>query len=207
MADAMEPSRQHGMLLPADTTDSVIFLQWHAFDATRGQWTSLRTEFLERDAPKAPSHTEPTAETEAQGTLRLLTWNVDGLSAAPAPRISVIMSHILNRLPAVNVIFLQEVTRAALACITADSRIRDRWFLSHVTADGWGGHQYKSLTLMSRATFGREHELPTKTALGIVYRVKYPSLFGRDGLCCDVVVPGCPPTPSAEGRASTYASN
>lgn len=113
------------------------------------------------------------------------------------------MSHILNRLPTVNVIFLHEVTRAALVCITANSRIRDGWFLSHVTAEGWEGHQYKSLTLMSRATFGCEHELSSKAALGPVWRVKYPSVFGRDVLCCDVLVPGCPPASSSENRAST----
>ncbi|OIW23794.1 Endonuclease/Exonuclease/phosphatase family protein [Coniochaeta ligniaria NRRL 30616] len=200
MTERQLASQRDDTPLPADTADSpVIFQQWHAFDDTKGQWSPIDTELTQSEIS---SHTQPIENTNSSGNLVLLTWNVDGPSDAPTPRISAIMSRILDRTPTVNIIFLQEVTRAALSFITADSRIRKSWFLSHVNANGWEGNQYKSLTLLARSKFGQNYERPTRAALDSVWRIKYPSLFGRDGLCCDVFVPSCPSASSSEGPVS-----
>ncbi|EPE30272.1 DNase I-like protein [Glarea lozoyensis ATCC 20868] len=122
----------------------------------------------------------------------IVTWNIDATSTLPESRISAIISHILGLGPKVDVILLQEVSRAALAFLLSDSRIQDGWFSSEAGDTSWEGQSFASLTLMSRSRFAYTKDKSISSmgrlVLGPVWRVKYPSRFGRDALCCDIFI-------------------
>lgn len=157
----------------------------------------------EGETPDNVSSAQLNEDKNTQRNLILLTWNVDGPSPAPVPRISALLSHILARTPAVDIIFLQEVTWAALTYVIRQPRIRDGWFASHVDRDWWEGSQYKSLTLLSRKRFGYPWDRLEKPTIGKVWRVRYHSLFGREALCCDVFIPSSSPASAAATRETT----
>ncbi|CAI4219108.1 unnamed protein product [Parascedosporium putredinis] len=100
--------------------------------------------------------------------LALYTWNVDAGAESPRFRIRSIISHILTSSP--------HQTRG--------------WVLSEGDTATWQNAHFSTVTLLSRSRFGLpQASHPGGATLGPVWRVRYPSRFGRDALCCDVFLP------------------
>lgn len=165
--------------MPADLPDGTpTFQPWHEFDATSAAWTA--TDSASSTGTPAKSTSLP---------LVLATWNVDSGARLPEQRISALISRILSLRPSVDVIFLQEVSKPALRFLLGDPRIQQHWISSEADTANFEGHLFISVALLSRARFGHPDESPGKATLGRVWRVKYPSRYGRDALCCDVFLP------------------
>lgn len=178
-------SRWQDIPLPAttDASASPIFQSWHEFDQASSQW-----------CPVEPTRgtEKPQDRRDIAQSLHLVTWNVDSTSPLVGLRIEAILSCILSLSPAPDIIFLQELGRTAISRILDDTRLRCGWFLSDTDNAFRQGQSFTSMTLLSKARFRPPNE--TTATLGPVWRVKYPSRFGRDALCCDVFVPS--PSPS-----------
>jgi tyrosyl-DNA phosphodiesterase 2 len=181
--------------LPANEPDATpIFQTWHEFDDAKERWDPI-------DAARATSSLGDRQKTAVQDSLVLVTWNVKASSPLPVLRMSAIISRILSLTPAVDIIFFQEVSRAALSVMLNDARIRQHWFLSEADAANWGGHLFRSVTLLSKARFAHPMGPSEMATLGPIWRVKYPSRFGREALCCDIFVPSPSPSPSPASAA------
>jgi tyrosyl-DNA phosphodiesterase 2 len=171
--------------LPVDTPDaSPIFQTWHEFDSSTKQWNHVDTTRTDNRQVSANQDSE----------LTVVTWNVDSSATSPESRISAVISHILSLNPAVVIIFFQEVSRAALAFLLEDARIRESWFLSDVDETNWQSQSFASMMHLSKSRFThtKNREAMRKANLGPIWRVKYPSRFGRDALCCDIHIPSRP---------------
>ncbi|PLB35905.1 endonuclease/exonuclease/phosphatase family protein [Aspergillus candidus] len=169
---------RHGIPLPTlETNTSPIFQSWHQFDTSSNKWLPL-------DSPHKPSEESSTADTTpAQDSkLVLATWNVDAGAPDSATRISSIISHLQASAPLVNVIFLQEVSRTALSTLLATPWLREHWYSSEADTTNWGAGPFATMTLVSKSKL-------RDSALGPVWRLKYPSRFQRDALCCDIFLP------------------
>ncbi|KAL2752703.1 hypothetical protein ACRALDRAFT_1077862 [Sodiomyces alcalophilus JCM 7366] len=140
-----------------------------------------------------PQVSSPHPRQPQKQSLTLVTWNVNAARLCPRARIAALLSHILALTPAADVIFLQEVSRLALSVIMEDPRIRACWFSTDVDDTHWSSQPFATVTLLSRTRFHRhpDHVLDGSCmVLGRVWRIKYPSRYDRDALCCDVhVVP------------------
>ena len=171
--------------LPAtDTSASPAFQLWHEFDEDSKQWHPVESS---SSPPKSPDRPD-VAHSDSQ-LLRLVTWNVDSTSPLPGHRIEAILSCIFGLSPAADIIFLQELGRPAIAHILDSPRVRQGWFLSDPNGAIPNGQSFASMTMLSKARFQRPHDNAKTSTLGPVWRVKYPSRFGRDALCCDVFIP------------------
>lgn len=175
--------------LPAGVSNaSVSFQSWHEYDEVSNRWRAVE------DA-RQPTTTSP--EDTRQGcspSYSLVTWNVDYSSPFPGRRLSAILSHIFSLAPpAVDIIFLQELSVEAFALLLDEPRIRQGWFLSDADGRLPAGQSFTSITLISKV---RSQSLRP----GPVWRVKYPSRFQRDALCCDIFVPSTPDTPGTRVR-------
>ncbi|KAG5915302.1 hypothetical protein E4U42_000060 [Claviceps africana] len=180
-----------------------VFQPWHHFDASHERWTSLPAA--------AESQANGSQGEEADGPdqvpvvgcpdFSLVTWNVDSASAAPVERMAAVLSDIAGSTPPVDVIFLQEVSRQALRHILGDAHIRQGWYSSESDDRHWRGHPFATLTLLSKRRFGHGEGggQAAGAKLGPLWRLKYPSRFGRDALCCDVFVAASKTTPSGSG--------
>ncbi|KND86226.1 hypothetical protein TOPH_09146 [Tolypocladium ophioglossoides CBS 100239] len=179
--------------LPNEPDTTSLFQAWHMFDGSSKRWSPVGGRLTSNDDPNEEHHGE-----DLDRKLVLVTWNVDATSSSPEKRISGIISNILSLTPVADVVFLQEVSRAALSFILDDPSVRQRWYSSEADAVGWEGQSFACMTLLSKARFGHPRESAPRATLGPVWRVKYPSRFGRDALCCDVLFPS-----SGSGRART----
>lgn len=170
--------------LPADAP--AYFQSWHEFDDGTSQWRIVQ----------ASQETERPSLGQSGATNRpytLVTWNVDYSSPLPGQRLSAILSSLLSTSPTVDIIFLQELSREALLVLLDDPRIRQGWFLSDADGILPAGQSFKTITLLSKARFqGPE--------LGQVWRVNFPSRFGRDALCCDIFASLAPGKPDEAAR-------
>lgn len=119
--------------------------------------------------------------------LRLVTWNVDAGSLRPRARIAALLSHIHTLSPAVDVIFLQEVSRLALEVIMQDTRIQEGWFSTDTDGTRWSRQPFGTITLLSRTRFHQAGH-GNQMTLGRVWRIRYDSRYSRDALCCDIHV-------------------
>ena len=178
-----------------------MFQSWHAFDPASECWSPF-------DGARSPGATaERGMFRDAADPLVVVTWNIDYNSALAALRISALISRILALSPAVDVILLQEVSRTALSFLLEDPRIRQDWIASEGSATSFGQQSFISVTLMSKGRFGQPASSPGGLALGRVWRVKYPSRFGRDALCCDIFVPSCTKSPGETTLTRTRLIN
>ncbi|KAF7628618.1 hypothetical protein AFLA_003969 [Aspergillus flavus NRRL3357] len=162
---------------PLPTADSKWypkFQSWHHFHLSLQQWVAI-TDNDTRD------HTEPPRDDDEPSDLVLLTWNIDATSARTEDRVTDIITFVTQLDPGVRIVFLQEVSKAALQQILKDERIRRSWISSEQDDTAWGKQSFATITLLSKARFA-------STALGPVWRVAYPSHFDRDALCCDIFV-------------------
>jgi tyrosyl-DNA phosphodiesterase 2 len=176
-------SRIHGTPLPrGDTQARVVFQSWHYFDPDGHQWTPARATSTDDDGILS-------RDNDAPPLLTLLTWNIDATSARAEERVSELVAYATTQLhPEVDIIFFQEVSRPALQQILKDDRIRGSWFSSECDDRAWGNQSFATMTLLSRKRFASvdSQTTPCSARLGPIWRVSYPSRFGRDALCCDI---------------------
>ena len=184
--------------LPTDPGTASNRQQWFAYNEAVKQWTSIE----EQDNDNSSGDVESSNQHENEGlsNLVLATWNVDSASSRPEARITAITSHVLALRPSVDIIFLQEVSRPALATILDDSRIRSSWYSTEADDTSWQGQSFATMTLMSKSRFGAPNETTKAPRLGSVWRTKYPSHFGRDALCCDIISSSDDPTETTSLR-------
>ncbi|KJZ73400.1 hypothetical protein HIM_07194 [Hirsutella minnesotensis 3608] len=163
------------------------YQKWHSFDGPSSAWVPV-----EAHEPDEGQHDD---RSTADGNLKeqvfgLVTWNIDGLSAHTELRARAVVSHMLSLGDGVDVIFLQEVSRAALSCVLGDERVRRGWLTSDVEPPRWHvDDRFGTLTLLSKRRLGHDNDDNGMDALvGPVWSVSYKSFFGRDALCCDVLV-------------------
>ncbi|KAH6973786.1 endonuclease/exonuclease/phosphatase family protein [Ilyonectria sp. MPI-CAGE-AT-0026] len=158
-----------------------VFQSWNQFDASAQRWAPVNSSSV-----PSGSHALDTSS-----NLALVTWNVDAGTHSPRSRMASILSHILSQTPAPHVVFLQEVSRPALATLLQDPRLQQNWLSSEADESNWRGHIFMTMILLSKSRFGHIHGSSSPTALGLgpVWRVNYPSRFGRDALCCDILHP------------------
>lgn len=177
-----------------------IFQAWHLFDKSTCNWAQVQTSSL-----NAPSRSRTSTSRSKAPSLRLLTWNIDAFGARHESRMEGILSrlqqmHANSRGP--DVVFFQEVSRQALTYLLQHAWVREHWISSEADETNWVGVPFATITLLSQSRFGVNRGtsdimpqafLQTPAAassqsfsLGSIWRVKYPSRFGRDALCCDV---------------------
>lgn len=214
--------------LPTNEPDAIPYFQsWHAFDSTSNRWSRLDLGGTAGDAPattggrtdgapKAEEEVEEESdERERSRGLVLVTWNVDYSSKAPEARMAAILNHIRHlgtSAPAApDVIFFQEVSRPALASALRDPWVREGWYSSEAadtTTTSWGKQSFATMVLVSRSRFsharggGDGGGVPGKATLGAIWRVKYPSRYERDALCCDVFLPSSSSSSSSSSSTS-----
>lgn len=178
---------------------------WHEFGACPAghRWAPLGTQEICPSTKRTSSQAPRSAENQS---LTLVTWNVNAADLRPRARIAALLSHILALTPAVDVIFLQEVSQLVLKSILENPRVCASWLSTDIDATHWGRQSFAAITLLSKARFHRPpHCAPGDSCmtLGRVWRIKYDSRYSRDALFCDVhVVPprsndGESPTDSA----------
>lgn len=166
----------HDVPLPAGETDvTPSFHPWHLFDSSVDKWVSF----------DSTSNSGTGYKSSDSGKFVLCTWNVDATSPAPETRISALISHIQSLTTPVDIIFLQEVSRSALWALLEMPWLREHWYSSEADTTNWGKQAFANMTFVSRTRLtGPEH-----AALSPIWRVKYPSRFERDALCCDILLP------------------
>ncbi|KAH7176321.1 Endonuclease/exonuclease/phosphatase [Dactylonectria macrodidyma] len=174
-----------------------IFQPWNEFDAAVQRWVPTRPSSgssANSDYSTALCESSPPQGLENDSNLSLVTWNINGGSHSPRSRTTYILSHVLALTPPPDVIFLQEVSRVALATLLGNPRLQQHWFSSEADASNWQGHIFATIILLSKSRFGHLQDAspsthPPTIGLGPLWRVKYQSRFGRDALCCDILVP------------------
>ncbi|KAI9869304.1 MAG: hypothetical protein M1813_000093 [Trichoglossum hirsutum] len=137
-----------------------------------GEWISSH------DLPSSaalPSSRKPAA-------LKLITWNIDMTTPGMAIRMEAalrylqqLVSTISSSLPVV--IFLQEMTAERLKQICETSWVQEKFIVTDIHNENWPDRSYGITTLVDRNLIVRS-----------VFRVKFQSRFGRDGLFVDIAV-------------------
>lgn len=192
-----QSTNTQGAPLPPSSPDTVVTFQaWHEFDSSTQQWVQVDPTSTSR-APEATHPCDP-------NNLVLATWNIDAFSASGTARASGIISHVLSFATAPDIIFLQEVSREGLTSVLADPRIRKSYFS---TEAGWANWErvtsFATMTLLSRSRFGYGENIAGTPTLGPVWRVKFPSRYLRDALCCDIFIPSATATGNVADLAAT----
>ncbi|GKZ25933.1 hypothetical protein AbraIFM66951_002457 [Aspergillus brasiliensis] len=167
-------SWKHETPLSSGNYTSPKFQSWHTFDPVQG-WIATRSDIY----TNTPA--DPAGGSDTSG-LVLLTWNIDATSPQTEKRVTKIITCIIGLDPRVDIIFLQEVSKPALQQILKDERVRELWLSSECDDTSWGDQSFAVMTLLSKARF------TTTAVIGPIWRVKFPSHFARDALCCDIFV-------------------
>ncbi|EMD69563.1 hypothetical protein COCSADRAFT_76619 [Bipolaris sorokiniana ND90Pr] len=97
-------------------------------------------------------------------------------------RISALLE-VIKTTGAASFIFLQEVSKDALIALLEEHWIQQIWYTSDADASAFGTQKFISVTLVSKVWVATEGIL-----LGAVWRIPLPSRFGRDALCCDMLL-------------------
>ncbi|KAJ5998787.1 Endonuclease/exonuclease/phosphatase [Penicillium sp. IBT 35674x] len=172
------------------------FQSCHQSDPDRMRdWTPIHSNTSSHPA-------KPAGKTATIEFLVLLTLNIDATSSRPQERVTGIINFITGLDPKVDIVFLQEGSRPALQQILQEDRIRRSWFSSERDDRAWGKQSFATMMLMSKARFARDPATTIGNAvLGPLWRMKYPSHFDRDALCCDMFVSSIgEPGPSSPTR-------
>ncbi|KXG48192.1 Endonuclease/exonuclease/phosphatase [Penicillium griseofulvum] len=170
-------SWKHDTPLPTNVKADSKFQLWHQFNPNSQHWDPVNNENAE------PTHTDTSSD------LVLLTWNIDAFGELTQERIAEILTFITELNSKVDVIFLQEVSPQALGLILADERTRTSWFSSE-EENSPCRNSFTTMTLVSKTRFAsRLGSDKSGFALGPVWRVEFPSHFGRDVLFCDLFIP------------------
>lgn len=155
-------------------------------------------------AAPAVSAAAAAAAAAAGGDLTLVTWNVDAFSSLPQTRLAAILDAVRDQQP--DILFLQEVSRLAMEHLLQDPWIRSHWYVSDAGAAQWGSDTsgFSTVTLVSRrfgwaasAGVGSAGSVGSASSagsgspiLGALWRVDFPSLFGRYAICCEILMAG-----------------
>jgi tyrosyl-DNA phosphodiesterase 2 len=166
------------------------FQSWHEFDESSNQWRALEAA---QGTETPPLQHNRASQGATNQPYTLVTWNIDYSSPLPGQRLSAILSHTLALSPAVDIIFFQELSRESFLVLLDDPRVRQGWLLTDADGILPPGQSFTTITLLSKTRF--QNPKP-----GSVWRVKYPSRFERDALCCDVFVPLAPGRPDEVAR-------
>ncbi|KFY64155.1 hypothetical protein V496_03453 [Pseudogymnoascus sp. VKM F-4515 (FW-2607)] len=183
---ATSPQPQNGSQSNNETYSKPRYQDWHEFNPSTQIWSRV-------DATASRHSSATSRATDHDESLVLATWNLDAFEALPQPRTSAILSHLNGLAQTPDIIFLQEVSRPSLEFLLDDDRIREAWFSSEIDSKNWGGQRFATMTLLSKARFSG------RARMGPVWRVKFPSKFERDALCCDIFLPSPNPV-SASGE-------
>ena len=159
---------QQTPLPPAAATPN--FQKWHGFD--QDQWISFASD----------EATQLGIKHQWAGSFRLVSWNVNAGAPLPKSRMSALLRAI-ETTGATDVVFLQEVSREGLTALLEDSWIQQNWYISDVDASAFGNQKFISITLVSKSWV-----VTDGIQLGAIWRVALPSRFGRDALCCDLIL-------------------
>ncbi|KAG9187212.1 tyrosyl-DNA phosphodiesterase 2 [Alternaria panax] len=116
------------------------------------------------------------------GSFRLVSRNVNADASLPNSRISALLQ-VIQTTAAADILFLQEVSREALTALLEESWIQQNWYASDIDASAFGNQNFISITLVSKFWLANNGIL-----LGAIWRVSISSRFGRDALCCDVIL-------------------
>ncbi|KAL2196289.1 hypothetical protein P885DRAFT_69865 [Corynascus similis CBS 632.67] len=149
------------------------------FDEVSNRWRTVGTAGRQDDKGMATSPQVRNPQEAIDRPFNLVTWNVDYSSPSPAQRLSAILSRTFSLSPATDIIFLQGVCKDAFLHLLEESEVRRNWILSDADAILPAHQLFTTITLLSKARF-------QNLTLGPVWRVNFPSRFGRDALCCDV---------------------
>ncbi|ODM19785.1 hypothetical protein SI65_04771 [Aspergillus cristatus] len=173
--------------LPTGETDATPIPQcWHGFDQASDKWIPLNSTA----SPTTDRNPRDYSNLAGGSEFGLITWNIDAGSPAPETRISALLSYLQNLTTPPDIIFLQEVSRPALRTILDTPWIRKQWYSNEADDTNWDKQAFVSMTLVSRARFCNPSSAAKHMAtIGPIWRVKYPSCFGRDALCCDILLP------------------
>ena len=194
-------SWSHSAPLP-DLPDAAppVFQHWHIFDKSTGKWAPIQP------SPLNAQRLGETAPTISQTpNLQLLTWNIDAFGDRHESRMEGLLSKLQQMLTGddgPDIVFFQEVSRKALAYLLQNVWARELWISSEADETNWADVPFATMTLLSRSRFSvpssNHGSEPASTwspiaavssglfCLGPVWRVKYPSRFNRDALCCDI---------------------
>lgn len=177
-------------------TPPPVFQCWHAFDRKTCKWVPVLSDHMNA---RVLSQTSTASQ---RRILRLVTWNVDAFGDNHESRISGILAKLqqisLNGCGP-DIIFFQEVSRKALARLLQAAWVRENWVSSEADETNWADVPFAAMTLISRSfsvvpcpiSEGSPEATSTSAAdatyeLCPAWRVKYPSRFKRDALCCDI---------------------
>lgn len=155
--------------LPASTAPP-SFQKWHTFDQDR--WMPFVSD----------RNSQPGIKHQWAGSLRFVTWNVNMDAPFLKSRISALLE-VIKTTGAASFIFLQEVSKDALIALLEEHWIQQIWYTSDADASAFGTQKFISVTLVSKVWVATEGIL-----LGAVWRIPLPSRFGRDALCCDMLL-------------------
>ncbi|CAA9963793.1 Endonuclease/Exonuclease/phosphatase family protein [Pyrenophora teres f. maculata] len=90
---------------------------------------------------------------------------------------------VIKTTGAADVVFLQEVSKEGLAALVEEPWIQQNWYTSDANASAFGNQKFISITLVSKLWVATDGIL-----LGAIWRISLPSRFGRDALCCDLIL-------------------
>lgn len=185
--------RQKTVTLLREPDATATLQSWHVFDKGEQRWATQALLENPLDAATPAHDWGPGSGEKKTPALTLWTWNVDAFEKYPEDRMSGIIATIQNHdVSPPDVLFFQEVSRAALDFLLAHSWIRENWYVSEAGPANWAKPQsYGTVTLLLKRTFDCENGTGTdtdtsKARIGLVWRVRYPTRFDRDALCCDV---------------------
>lgn len=91
-----------------------------------------------------------------------------------------------------HIVFFQEVSPKALAHLLQNAWVREHWVSSEADKTNWAYLPFATMILLSRGQLGlasggmEPDHRNSLLSLGQIWRVKYPSRYGRDALCCDI---------------------
>jgi tyrosyl-DNA phosphodiesterase 2 len=155
--------------LPTNTA-TPSFQKWHNFDQDR--WMPFVSVSTSRSGTRY----------QWAGSFRLVSWNVNADALLPKSRMSALLE-VIKTTGAANVVFLQEVSREALTALLEKPWIQQDWYISDTNATTFGSQKFISITLVSKLWVATDGIL-----LGAIWRISLPSRFGRDALCCDLIL-------------------
>lgn len=156
--------------LPTNNTATPRFQSWHNFD--QDQWLPFTSD----------KTSQPGVKHQWAGSFRLVSWNVNADAPLPESRMSALLQ-VIKTTGVADVVFLQEVSREGLAALLGDFWIPQSWYISDVDASAFGTQKFISITLISKLWATTDD-----IQLGAIWRVALPSRFGRDALCCDLIL-------------------
>jgi tyrosyl-DNA phosphodiesterase 2 len=162
---------------PSSKGTRPIFQKWHHFDESC--WLPL------------------VGDARASGTkhnwgvtLNLISWNVNADAPLPGLRMLALL-RVIQTAASADILFFQEVSKEALATLLSDPWIQQHWQSTEADNSHFGKQFFATITLISKSCVATR-----SISLGSVWRVPLPSRFGRDALCCDLLINPSSPRPT-----------